>query len=74
MTGVCSTRNAELARCLGANRVVDYEKDDFTRGGQRYDVLKVKPVIDRTFPLSEIAAALNYLGEGHARGKIAITV
>ena len=35
---------------------------------------KVTPVIDRLYPLSEIRAALNYLGEGHARGKIVITL
>ena len=35
---------------------------------------KVKPVIDRRYELSEIADALRYLGEGHARGKIVITV
>ena len=35
---------------------------------------KVKPVIDRRYPLSEAAEALRYLGEGHARGKVVITV
>ena len=35
---------------------------------------KVKPVVDRSYPLSEIAAAFRYLGEGHAKGKIVITV
>ncbi len=35
---------------------------------------KVKPVIDRCYPLSETAEALRYLGEGHARGKVVITV
>ncbi|WP_405495555.1 NAD(P)-dependent alcohol dehydrogenase [Streptomyces sp. NBC_00096] len=44
VTGVCSTRNAELVRSLGADRVVDYSRDDFTRdefvrSGQRYDVV-----------------------------------
>jgi NADPH:quinone reductase-like Zn-dependent oxidoreductase len=35
---------------------------------------KVRPVIDRTYPLSEVPAAMAYLGEGHARGKIVIAV
>jgi NADPH:quinone reductase-like Zn-dependent oxidoreductase len=39
VTGVCSTRNVELVRSLGADRVVDYTRDDFTRGPRRYDVI-----------------------------------
>jgi len=39
VTGVCSTRNVELVRSLGANQVVDYTREDFTKGGQRYDIL-----------------------------------
>src|SRR5260221_12037783 len=39
VTGVCSTRNVELVRGLGANHVVDYTSDDFTRGAERYDVI-----------------------------------
>jgi NADPH:quinone reductase-like Zn-dependent oxidoreductase len=35
---------------------------------------KVRPVIDRRFPLSEVAAAVRYVEDGHARGKVAITV
>ena len=146
VTAVCSTRNLELARTLGADRVIDYTKEDFTRIGQTYDLIlavngyqplsaykraltpqgiyvmaggkpgqifqamllgslvserggkqlggftahanqkdlvvlkelleagKVAPVIDRRYPLSEMAEALRYLGAGHARGKIVITV
>src|SRR6266545_2573913 len=150
VTAVCSTRNVEQARSLGADRVIDYTRDDFTRGGEGYDVIldvagtrswsryrrvlnphaslvmvgapktnpflgplghvirvrlaawrgeqkavffvaklkaadlevlrellesgKVTPVIDRRYELSEVADAFQYLGEGHAQGKIVITV
>jgi len=150
VTGVCSTRNVAILRSLGADHVVDYTQDDFTRSDRRYDVMfdvagsrswsecrrvldphatlvmvgaqkgnrligplghvvkvrlaavrgsqkvvffiakfnkadmlalrdlleagKVTPVIDRSYELSEIADAFRYLGEGHAQGKIVITV
>ena len=150
VTGVCSTRNVELVRSLGADHVVDYTREDFTRGGRRYDIVldvagsrswseikrvldlhatvvlvgapnghrllgplrhilrmrlaavpgsrkaaffiakfnkadmqalgelleavKVKPAIDRRYELGEIADALRYVGEGHARGKVVVTI
>ena len=150
VTGVCSTRNVELARSLGADHVVDYTQEDFTRGDRRYDLLldvagsrsfseckrvlepdgrvvvvggpkgnrllgplahivamrvgslrasqevtfflakiargdlellrqlletgSVRSVVDRRYELSEVADAFSYLGEGHARGKIILTV
>src|SRR6266496_3957181 len=152
VTGVCSTRNVDLVRSLGADHVIDYTKEDFAKGDQRYDVIldnvpnhslsecrrilnpngkyvmiggggpndsrwvgpfgrviktmvlspfisqkmgmmmadtspkdltiladlmqsgKVKPVIDRTYKLSEVPAAIAYVEEGHARGKVIITV
>jgi len=146
VTGVCSTRNLDMARSIGADQVIDYTQEDFTKNGQRYDLIlaangyhsiwdykralspkgiyvmaggsmaqmyqamllgpwismtgskkmgslsarpnqkdlvfmkelleagKVVPVIDRRYPLSEVAEAIRYLEEGHARGKVVITV
>ena len=150
VTGVCSTRNVDIARSLGADHVIDYTREDFTRSDRRYDLLldiagsrswseckrvlnpkatlvivgapkgnralgplghiaqvrlasmpgsqralffvakfnmpdmvvlrdllesgKVKPVIDRRHELNEIADAFRYLGEGHAQGKIVVSV
>ena len=141
VTGVCSTRNLEMVRSIGADHVIDYTKEDFTQTGQRYDLIfdavgnrsvsdyqralspngtcavagftalsllfqvmllggkkiglmetakgnkkdllfirelleagKVVPVIDRTYPLSDVPEAIRYLEAGHARGKVVITV
>jgi NADPH:quinone reductase-like Zn-dependent oxidoreductase len=144
VTGVCSTRNVELVRSLGADHVVDYTHEDFTQGERRYDLIldnvanhsfaglrrvlapegviipnsghggmgyifkafllapfmrqqgsmlqtnsnrrdllvlkeliesgEVTPVIDRTYSLRETPEALRYVGKGHARGKVVITV
>ena len=150
VTGVCSTGNVDLVRSIGADHVIDYIQEDFTKQGQRYDFIldnvgnrslsdlrrvlsikgtlvpnsggfdnrwfasggrvvsalvlsrfvsqtlrtfvmspklenlvvltnligagKVTPVIDRTYPLRETAAAIRYVEEGHARGKVVVTV
>ncbi|OLB30479.1 MAG: alcohol dehydrogenase, partial [Ktedonobacter sp. 13_2_20CM_53_11] len=147
VTGVCSTRNVDMVRSIGADQVIDYTQEDFTKNGQRYDFIfavngyhsifdykralspkgvyvmiggsmaamfqamllgpvismtgrqkmgsmgvakpnqkdlvfmkelleagKVKPVIDRRYPLGETAEAIRYLEAGHAKGKVVIMV
>jgi NADPH:quinone reductase-like Zn-dependent oxidoreductase len=149
VTGVCSTNSVDLVRSIGADQVIDYTQQDFTRTGQRYDLIlemagnrslaelrraltpkgtlvlvggsggrwfmgtgrtlravlvspfvgqrlrsflskprgadlevlkelleagKLTPVIDRTFPLSETAEAIRYVGERSTQGKTVITV
>jgi NADPH:quinone reductase-like Zn-dependent oxidoreductase len=150
VTGVCSTRNVDMLRSIGADHVIDYTQDDFTQSGQRYDLIldcianhslsacrrvlnpngtyvivggptgrwmigllarlikalvlsrfvsqkpvivlaksskadlailhdlmkagKVTPVIDRRYSLREVPEAVRYLEEGHARGKVVITL
>jgi NADPH:quinone reductase-like Zn-dependent oxidoreductase len=147
VTGVCSTRNVELVRSIGAAHVVDYTTEDFTDGRVRYDVIldnvgnrplrraltptgilvlngggspghvlgpvgsilravvvnrlvrerlrllpheqksdqlltltglieagKLTPVLDRTYPLADTAEGLRRVEQGHARGKVVITV
>jgi NADPH:quinone reductase-like Zn-dependent oxidoreductase len=148
VTGVCSTRNVDMVRSIGADHVIDYTREDFTKSGQRYDLIldcvgnhslsacrrvlnpkgicviagapkkpgiflaraitapvlsrfvsqkfamfiaklrkedltilhelmatgKVTPVIDKRYKLSEVPEAIRYLEEGHARGKVVITL
>ena len=146
VTAVCSPGNLDQARAIGADQVIDYTKEDFTRRGKLYDLIfaangyhplsaykralapqgryvmaggtgsqifeamllgplmsdkggkklggvsaksnprdldfirgllearKIVPIIDRSYPLSKVPEALRYLGKGHAKGKVVITV
>ncbi|MHA2288315.1 MAG: NAD(P)-dependent alcohol dehydrogenase [Promethearchaeota archaeon] len=147
VTGVASTRKLDMVRSIGADYVIDYTQEDFTKSGKKYDLIldvaahhsifdykralspkgiyaliggawrtiiqvfflgplistfgskkmgimvwkpnkkedmlfigelfeagKLVPIIDRCYPLSEVAEALRYLEEGHAQGKVVITV
>jgi NADPH:quinone reductase-like Zn-dependent oxidoreductase len=122
VTGVCSTTNLELVESLGADRVIDYTKEDFTKSNELFDVIfdavgkisysksqkslrpngkyvsvfasglseirtedliflkelveagKMKPVIDRSYPLEQIAEAHRYVDRGHKKGNVVITI
>jgi NADPH:quinone reductase-like Zn-dependent oxidoreductase len=148
VTGVCSTANLEMVRSIGADHVIDYTREDFTKSGRQYDLIfdlvsnhwvseymralkpegqcvmggfstlshlahiiivgswasrrggrkvgmmsisqpnqkdlltiqemlkdgRIKPVIDRQYPLSETAEAIRYLEKGHAHGKVIVTI
>jgi NADPH:quinone reductase-like Zn-dependent oxidoreductase len=120
VTGVCSTNNVELVKSLGADKVIDYTQEDFTKNSQTYDVIfdavgkisrslvkrslkkegvflstwqslkvesgdldvlkglveegKLKPVIDRRYPLEQIVEAHRYVEAGHKKGNVVITV
>ena len=59
VTAVCSTRNVDMARTLGANHVIDYTKEDFTQNGQRYDLILA---VNGYHPISDYKRALSPKG------------
>jgi NADPH:quinone reductase-like Zn-dependent oxidoreductase len=77
VTGVCSTTNVELVRSIGADRVVDYTREDFTDGGQLYDLILDNVgnhSMARTRRALKPAGTLISNGGGHAAGKLGRTV
>jgi NADPH:quinone reductase-like Zn-dependent oxidoreductase len=54
--------------------VASFKREDFMFLKDMFERGQVKPVVDRTYPLSEISEAMRYLGTGHAKGKIVVTV
>jgi NADPH:quinone reductase-like Zn-dependent oxidoreductase len=122
VTGVCSTTNLEWVKSLGADKVIDYLKEDFTKNLELFDVIfdavgkltysksknvlkpngkyisvitsghvksrtedqlflnglveagKIKPVIDRIYPLEQMVDAQRYVEQGHKKGNVVITV
>lgn len=68
VTGVCSTRNVEMVRSIGADHVIDYTREDFTKNGQRYDVI-IDVVANHSF--SARRRALNPRGISVAAGVLA---
>ncbi len=73
VTGVCSTRNLELVRSIGADHIIDYTKEDFRKGGPRYDLI-LDNVGDHSMSATRRALAPNGLllsnGGGHAGGAL----
>ena len=82
VTGVCSTSKMELVKSLGADEVIDYTKEDYTKNGQKDLVFlkeqieagKIKAVIDRSYPLEQIAEAHSYIEGGHKKGYVVVTL
>jgi NADPH:quinone reductase-like Zn-dependent oxidoreductase len=71
VTAVCSTRNLEMVRSLGANRVIDYKKEDFTRSGQQYDLILA---VNGYHPLSDYLLALKPDGTLAISGGSLVTI
>jgi NADPH:quinone reductase-like Zn-dependent oxidoreductase len=77
VTGVCSTKNLELVRSIGADHVIDYTQEDFRDGDERYDVI-LDNVGDRSMADTRRALTSNGTllsnGGGHAAGKLGRTI
>jgi NADPH:quinone reductase-like Zn-dependent oxidoreductase len=73
-SGGVGTFAVQLAKAFGAAFVAKFNRQDFLVLGELLEAGKVTPVIDRRYALGELPEALRYLGEGHARGKVVITV
>ena len=77
VTGVCSTKNVELVRSIGADHVIDYTQEDFRDGDERYDVI-LDNVGDRSMADTRPALTPNGTllsnGGGHAAGKLGRTI
>ena len=77
VTGVCSTKNVEMVRSIGAHHVIDYTREDFTKGQQRYDLILDnvgKHSMARTRRVLTPSGTLISNGGGHANGKLSRTV
>jgi NADPH:quinone reductase-like Zn-dependent oxidoreductase len=70
VTGVCSTSNLELVKSLGADEVIDY----LVLLKELIETGKIKPVIDKYYPLEKIVEAHRYVDKGHKKGNVVITV
>ena len=87
MRAIINTKNVELIKSLGADTVIDYTKQDFTKTNQTFDFVfdviflkelvvagRYKPVIDRKYRLEQIVDAYKYVESGQKTGNVLITL
>lgn len=72
LLGLCSLMAGK--KRIGLGKWEPNKKEDLALLAELFEAGKVKPVIDRCYPLSEVPEALRYLEEGHAKGKVVITM